>query len=125
MLRRSAAAGGTVNLATSVDPMYAGMTFAVAGSLSGTSPGISFGAVTVPLVWDPYFDLTIMNFNIPPFSNTWGMLDANGQTTSQINLPPGLATVFVGQTAHHAAAVLDSSLTLVHATNAAATVITP
>ncbi len=121
----SAAAGGTITMTTSVDPMYAGMTFAVAGSLSGTSPGIPFGGVTVPLVWDAYFDLCLMNFNIPPFSNTYGMLDANGQATSQIILPPGLANVFVGQTANHAAAVLDASLTLVHATNAAPTVVTP
>ena len=119
----SAAAGGVVTLTTSVGPIYAGNTFAVGGSMSGTSPGIPFGAVTVPLVQDAYFDLTTMNFNMLPFSNTLGTLDANGEATSLIILPPGVAASFVGQTAHHAAAVLDSSLTLVHATNPAPTLV--
>lgn len=121
----SAAAGGVVTFSTDVGPTYAGMAFAMAGSLSGTSPGTNLGIV-VPLNFDFYTDFTIQNWNVAPYGNTQGLLDANGQATSTITVPPGLITTMVGLTAYHAVGVVDFSAGAVtHATNPVPTTIIP
>ena len=96
----------------------AGDVYALAGSLSGTSPGTPvFGAV-LPLVLDNYFLFTVNHANQPPFTGSLGVLNGLGNGDVLFTLPAGQTTL-IGVTAWHAALVLDlASLTATLATNA-------
>jgi hypothetical protein len=63
--------------------------YVIAGSLSGTSPGIPLpgGSATLPLAWDPFTSLVLDQVNTPTFSLFAGSLDAHGNATAQLNLP--------------------------------------
>lgn len=104
----SVAAGGRQDLELCLGSAHAGNLYLVAGSLSGTSPGTPFPSVTVPLNLDAYAQYSVGNVNLPPFENTFGVLDGQGAASAAIDLPPGGAPPgFAGLTAHHAAIVLD------------------
>ncbi|MEM7307279.1 MAG: PQQ-binding-like beta-propeller repeat protein [Planctomycetota bacterium] len=80
----------------------AGDFYFVAGSATGTSPGVPFGSVLVPLVPDPYFLATVTDANQPPFVDTFGVLDANGDARAELAVPSGLAASLAGVTLYHA-----------------------
>jgi len=84
----------------------------VLGSLTGTSPGISFGSVHLPLNVDPYFQIALTKPNLGPLFNSLDFLTASGTGPGgpeqpTFVLPAGAAEDFVGQTIHHAYLVLD------------------
>lgn len=89
-----------VRLTLSAGSAHAGKVYLLAGSLSGTRPGLPLGPVTLPLNFDAYLMLLAGSPN-GLIANSMGVLDANGAATatfSGVNLPSAAAGVL----AHHA-----------------------
>jgi len=102
----SLATGGQQALALDAGVVHAGRSYLLAGSISGTSPGIPVGAVTVPLNFDGYLLYTVTNPNSFPLTNSLGTLDAAGRASAAFGLPAGLPPSLAGIVAHHAYVVL-------------------
>lgn len=96
-----AAAGGAQTFALDAGVAHAGELFIMVGTLSGTAPGTPLGSLSVPINVDAYTTLLLTTGSIP-LAPKFGLLDANGQASAVLNLAPGLANAYVGQTAHHA-----------------------
>lgn len=103
----SASAGGTVGFFLEPGLQYAGRTFFLVGSSSGTTPGLALGGFTLPLNFDDYMRITIEQANGAIFVNTNGSMTAGGWATSRIIAPPGALAPFVGMTLHHAYALIQ------------------
>jgi outer membrane protein assembly factor BamB len=88
----------------------AGHLYVVAGSATGTTPGIPYGGVVVPLVADPYLLLTLNHANQPPFLGTLGLLDPAGDARATLAVPAGLDPSLAGVTLHHAFVELTAGL---------------
>ncbi len=112
----SLATGGTQTLALSAGPANAGRFHFVLGTLSGTTPGIALDGFVLPLNVDAYTFQSLLAPNAAPFGNTFGLLDANGQATATVTLPPGLSPALAGLRADHAYVVIDVAPTLVAVT---------
>lgn len=67
---------------------YAGAYYIVLGSASGTSPGLQFGGVNVPVNFDGFTDFGLSFPNTSPYGNTLAQLDANGIATATFDAPP-------------------------------------
>lgn len=112
--------GGEQELQLDAGAANAGSLYVFAGSVSGTSPGLPLGGVTVPLNPDAYFSLTLALANVAPFENTFGVLDASGRAEAEISIPAGLlGATQAGLTLNHAAVVLDGLGAASFASNAA------
>ena len=72
VVQLSDAAGGSVNFSLQPGPDFGGDFYFLGGSFSGTSPGFPFGGAIIPLNYDAYTLLTLLNANLPPFTNTFG-----------------------------------------------------
>ena len=120
----SAASGGSQNLTLCAGVKHKGNAYLVAGSVTGTAPGVTLGGIHVPLNVDLVTNLTIALANTPTFQKTRGTLDADGRALATINVPSGL-TAAVGLSLHFAYLVADSSNNLVLASNAARLTIKP
>jgi len=87
----SATTGGVVNFKLD-NPILAGKLFALAGSVSGTSPGFNIARppdyLHLPLNPDLFTDLTLAFANTPTFQNFRGKLDARGQAAAKLVVPP-------------------------------------
>lgn len=80
------------------------------GSITGTSPGVPLGPVTIPLRPDPYTNLTIAFANSAAFTNTRGILDASGNAKASLNLPRGYNDPqAIGTRLYHAYIVYDAA----------------
>lgn len=102
----SLADGGTQTHSIDLGQDYAGHTYWLVGSLSGTFPGLAIGQVLIPLNGpDPYFNLSLLKANQPPFFGTVGFLDGNGRGVAAIALPPGLSASLAGLAVHHSAMI--------------------
>lgn len=97
----SAASGGTHEMIVKAGSSNAGLGYFIAGSLSGTSPGVMLGQAMVPLNPDPYTDISILAANTAVLVNTKGTLDSNGEARAQLVAPPVSASA-VGLNFHHA-----------------------
>ena len=80
---------------------HAGDLYLVLGSGSGTTPGLTFNGLNLPLNFDGWFTTTISSANSFPFTQTFGTLDANGRSGAAFTLPAGL-TFLVGLHLDHA-----------------------
>jgi hypothetical protein len=96
----SVGAGGTLTLSLDTPPGYAGGFHWIFGSISGFSPGVDLGPVSLPLNWDIYFGLTLNDPGL--FPTFLGFLDGNGEATAPLVIPPGLDPLLVGLDFHHA-----------------------
>ncbi len=111
--------GGTQNLTLNADESFAGFTYVVLGSLSGTSPGTPVQGIDVPLNVDNYTLFTLSNTNSAILTNTFGVLDGAGDATASINIPGGLLSpFFIFQAAHHVYLLLDGTGAVVHTSSA-------
>ncbi|HEX9793487.1 MAG TPA: sialidase family protein [Planctomycetota bacterium] len=100
----SAATGGQVHLTVNVGPNFAGSSYIVVGSRSGTAPGTLTGTgVVVPLNRDAFTNWTIANANSARLQNTRGVLDATGSALATIDTLGPLPSGFIGSTVHFAA----------------------
>jgi len=110
----STSTGATATLLLDA-PGHGDAFFGMAGTLSGTSPGLPLGAFQVPLNPDAYFQLSL---RAPSsiFHNMVGVLDFQGRATARIDMPAGVALSFVGLRLHHAYLVV-SGTGVVHVSN--------
>ncbi len=94
----SAADGRTISFQLDAGTSYAGRTYLLGGSLSGTTPGLLVTpTLTVPLNPDPFLTATITTFQGSGLlSNALGTLDANGQATALLQVQPGQAVSLAG-----------------------------
>ena len=103
----SVATGGSQELELACGADLAGELFWVLGSLAGTSPGPVLDGVTVPLVQDAYFDLTLASPNSPLLAPSLAALDGDGRATCTFSLPADSSAALAGATVHHAFVALD------------------
>ena len=104
-------AGGTQTWDIAAGLGNAGRLYVCAGTLSGTRPGfVQFGA-QIPLNPDFWFNLSLQAGNGPVYTNSWGLLDANGNASATWNFPAGFGWM-QGATFHHACVVLDIATVL-------------
>ena len=93
----STVSGGSVNLNISVGSAGSGHYYVVAGTLSGTSPGVSLAAdLVVPLNPDPVTDIILLLANTSTLPGFIGQIDSNGDATAAMitlpgQVPPSLA----------------------------------
>jgi hypothetical protein len=109
--------GGTQSLSLDAGPDHAGEFYLLLGSFSGTSPGTPAGITTLPLNIDPWFMTLLTSPSLQALFGTFGVLDANGQASSAIILPPGFVSGF-GLSAHHAFVVIPPVEVISFASNA-------
>ena len=104
-------AGGTQTWDIAAGLANAGRLYVCAGTLSGTRPGfVQFGA-QIPLNQDFWFNLSLQGGNGPVYTNSWGLLDANGNAAATWNFPAGFGWM-QGAMFHHACVVLDVATVL-------------
>lgn len=97
----SVATGGVHSLYVDGGFARAGMTYFVAGSATGTTPGFNVGPINIPLNPDAYFNLTLTLPNQGAFVNTLGTLDAAGRAEAALVIPGGFP-ILTGITLDHA-----------------------
>ena len=106
----SLAAGVNIQLDIDFGPTYGGRGYWVIGSLSGTSPGVTAGAVHVDLNFDSYTSAMIQYPNTHQFDNTFGLLDGAGEAAASIVVPAGaIDPSFIGVTVWHAVGVFTGA----------------
>jgi hypothetical protein len=116
----SIAAGGAQQLTLDAGTEHAGQLYLVLGSVNGSSPGIPFGDLRLPLNYEPvYFVHTAAAPGTWPLFGSLGTLDAMGRGSARFDLggrsvPAGVA----GTTVHHAYVLFDAGLQLRYASNA-------
>jgi hypothetical protein len=98
--------GGEVELMLETNPTAAGRTYAVLGSLSGTSPGTPVGSVVLPLKYDAFFVMVQNNLNSSIFHNFYGQLDASGRALATLNVTIPVNPSLAGLTANFAFVLL-------------------
>lgn len=124
----SLASGGVQTMTLHAGPSYAGHTYFLVGSASGTSPGTDIGGLLIPLNLDPYFLFTINSPNQAPLAQSLGTLDASGNGSCSFSLPAGSNAALTGTKLHHAFAVIVSSPPFIifpYASNPASLGLTP
>ena len=94
--------GGALQLRLSASAAAAADTYLILGSLSGTTPGLMVGSMTLPLNFDAYFLQMLYVPNGPIHSGSLGVLDAQGRASTVFVLPVGLSPALAGITLHHA-----------------------
>ncbi|MCA9321843.1 MAG: hypothetical protein KDB53_13965, partial [Planctomycetes bacterium] len=77
------------------------------GTVSGTSPGISLGALTLPLNQDFVFNLTLSSPNVFPLINTLGFTNSQGRATAALITAPNSSPAFLNFTFHWAFVATD------------------
>lgn len=79
--------------------------YVLAGSYTGTSPGVPLGNHLLPLTPDFYMTYLVGTPNALILNNVG--INALRYSTATMTLPKGLATVLVGRTLYHAFTVID------------------
>jgi hypothetical protein len=114
----SLSAGGRQTFTIDFLPALSGQYYWVLGSSSGTVPGVRTSAGKIYLNPDDY---TIVTAALPYsglITDPIGILDANGDATPYIDVPPGSDPTVEGVTLYHAVAIFDATtLALEHVTN--------
>ncbi len=107
-----ALAGGTQTFTLTAGPDSKLDLYLLLGSISGTSPGVPLGDLTLPLnIVDPCFDFTLEQPNSAALVNTLGVLDIQGTATASVNVPTSAQyPSLIGLTFHHAYVVLGNDL---------------
>ena len=122
----SATTGGTVEFTLYGTSALAGRTWLLAGSLSGTSPGIPFApGLVIPLNLDAYTFL-LLDFPNTLIMPSFGSLAWRLTATATLTLPPMPGALTAPLLVHHAFVVLDAfNLQVAHPSNAAALTVLP
>lgn len=109
--------GGRQNWSLHPGGFFQNSLYMIVGTFAGTSPGLSFGPVTLPLNFDSYMYLMLTLPNQVPFSNSFGFLDGQGKASASFVAGPGLPTAVAGLTANHAFVVIDGFGSVTYASN--------
>lgn len=121
----STATGGSQSFALTAGVDNAGATHLLLGSLSGTTPGLAFGPVELPLNPDPYTEFTVANANTATFESTFGVLDGLGTANSTLHLPGPLHPSLAGTVFHHAFLIIGPLGTFALASNPSSLTLVP
>jgi hypothetical protein len=124
----SLSSGGTQVLAMDVADAFAGKSYMILGSATGTTPGIPYGGAVVPLNLDGYLIFTVVSPNSPLLAGSAGLLNSLGQATANFIVPPLSDPSLAGLTLNHAGIVLDlvsGSFVIPEVTNAYGVLLTP
>lgn len=106
----SAAAGGAVTMQIRTGVASAGLTYALAPTLSGTQPGFEWQpGFPVPINPDFLTDLFLSNPGNPLLPAGFGVLDALGSADAVLTVPPGLITILAGTSMHWTFGVMDAA----------------
>ena len=108
----SLATGGVQSFELATCPPRPLLPYLLLGSASGTSPGVMTDGLVLPLALDSYLLYTLEQPNVPPYANSFGVLDAAGEATAAFTVPPGLPPSAAGLTLNHAFAVIELLPTL-------------
>lgn len=93
----STAAGGLINAFVDAGPAAAGHTYLVLASLSGSSPGFTWGAsYPVPLNIDALTNYFVTSPNGGLLTNGMGTLDGLGRATAVLQWPPVVLSFLAG-----------------------------
>ncbi|MCB9881769.1 MAG: metallophosphoesterase family protein [Planctomycetes bacterium] len=103
----SVSRGGTQRLALDAGTSHVQDLYLLLGSATGSSPGLPLGNVTLPLVPDGYFQVSINAANTGIFQNTLGTLDINGRGNAAIQIGANAPPELLGLTLWHAFLVFD------------------
>lgn len=103
----SAAAGGSQDFAVDFGPAASGDLMWILGSLSGSTPGLNIGGVSVPLNADSYTTSLLLAPAAPPISDGFQVLDTNGRAEATLSIPAAAAVPAIGATAVHSALRID------------------
>jgi len=101
----SLSAGGSQAWSLDAGVAHAGRGYWVFGSLAGTSPGVPFGSIVLPVNPDVYFNYTINHPNSGPLMNSLGFLNGIGKATAGFAIPAGTTPSLAGLTVNHAYAL--------------------
>jgi hypothetical protein len=104
----SVSAGGTQTMTLNAGAAFGNGFYFLLGSLTGSTPGLAYGGLPVPLNLDNYFMMTLTNPNTGPFTNNLGFLDAGGSQLVQFTLGAGSDPSLAGLNLTHCFLVLDS-----------------
>ncbi len=122
----SVGSAGSQVLSVDAGQGFAGSIYLILGSASGSVPGVAFGNVVLPLNQDDYMTATFNGANSAIFTNTFGLLDAQGRAAASINVPAGLALDLVGFELFHAALFLaPTTVEVLGASNAVPLTLVP
>ena len=108
----AAAASGegrqVIDLSLDAGPTYAGRSYVVLGSMTGTSPGTTLpGGLTLPLNWDYFTRFVRLVSNTVIFQSFASTLDGAGSATATIDTQGPIDPVLIGETAHFAYALIS------------------
>lgn len=104
----SSSAGIVVALQLDAGAGYAGFPYLIAGSVSGSCPGMALsGLGTGAVNYDFYTAYTMSGSYVPEAYGFIGVLDAFGSGTANIAVPPGLYPVLIGTTFTHAGGAIN------------------
>lgn len=109
MQRVSVAAGFTHPLTVRGEANRAFATYHLLLGLSGSSPGVPWGADTLPLHVDGFTSTGVSLTNTFALQQFAGTLDAAGEATATMFLPPAIAPLFLGQRLTFAAYGVEAS----------------
>jgi hypothetical protein len=119
----SASLGGVVDFLFHPTPGYTSERYLIAGSATGTAPGVSLNGLLIPLNPDSYTLLILNGATHPPFAGFGGWLVA-GKASAKLSVPPLVLAPLIGTQFHHAGLVLNflpfvgGPGTLLHVSNA-------
>jgi hypothetical protein len=99
--------GGVQQFDLSAGAEHALQLYMLAGSASGSAPGLLLGSVSLPLNPDPYFYHAINHPNHPPLNDSVGFLDLDGRAQAAFVVPAGTFPSLAGVTWHHAFVAWD------------------
>ena len=103
--------GGTQTLTLQAGAERAGDFYVLLGSLSGTTPGTSLLGAELPLVADPYYDLTLFQGGSGLLGGNFGVLDPAGSAQATFSIPASpFAFELFATPAHHTFLVFDGTL---------------
>ncbi len=100
--------GGTQTLQLDAGPQHAGQFYVILGSLGGTAPTTPFLGVDLPLVDDPYFDLTVGLGAGGLLAGQVGQLDAEGRANASFSIPPTPLFQLIATPGNHAFVTFDA-----------------
>ena len=92
------AQGGVQHLFIDAGAKLAGSSYAVFGSLTGTTPGTRVSTLVVPINLDAWTMATIVSANTPMFAGFRGQLNGAGSARASFVVPAGLPPSAVGLT---------------------------
>jgi hypothetical protein len=88
-------------------PNYAGALYLVAGSLTGSSPGVVLDGQMFPLVPDAWTALVLGAPNQGWYHANLGFVSSLGSAQASVAIPAGLSAAFAGLELWHAGLVFD------------------